>query len=48
MMAEDDRSGGSVWMLSEDDGRWQFDVLQSHFWRAGGAHAYHQVGRRER
>jgi len=37
---DDDRSGRSMRMLSEDDGRWRFDILQSHFQRAGGAHAY--------
>ena len=41
MTAEDDRSGGSVRKLSEDDGRWQFDVLQLCFRQAGGGHAYH-------
>jgi len=42
MTAEDDGSGGSVRMLLEDIGRWQFDVLQSRFRRAGGGHAYHR------
>ena len=48
-VTEDDRRCGSTtedggrrqeWRkLSEDDGRWWFDVLQSRFWRAGGVRA---------
>jgi len=49
--AEDDGRCGSAtddgrrrreWRkLSEDVGRWQFNILQSRFWRAGRGHAYH-------
>jgi len=43
--AEDNGSGGSVWMLSEDDGRWRFNILQSRFRRVGGGHAYHRLSK---
>jgi len=39
-MDEDDGSGGSMWMVLEDNRR---DILQLHFWRAGRAHVYQRT-----
>ena len=42
-VTEDGRRQREWRKLLEDDRRWRFDVLQSHFQRVGRGHAYHRT-----